>query len=124
MYIQPPLITETELISFSGLVTLVVVITQSLRYAFNLDAKWVGLVVSFTVASVSTFLTTDNTVRSWLLMVANAFVIYLGSVGIAEIGAALDGPRRRPSKQSAARKSTPEETKIPEKTFWGGWFAR
>ncbi len=60
MFLQTQLLNENGLITIGGLVTLVVVISQSFRYAFNLQAKWIGLLISAVVSSLSTYLTTDN----------------------------------------------------------------
>ncbi len=56
-------------------------------------------------------------------MIANIFVIYIGAVGVAELGTTLDNPSRQRGNSSPQNSgNSPEETVPPVKKFWGSWF--
>lgn len=116
----------SELANMSVLIMIVVVATQSLRYALGWKARWIGLLFSFLVSCLGTHMVTDGGQSSWLMMIPNAFIIYTGAVGTAEIGSSLAVPRRKRSgqiKRTQTDSSMAEEIgEVPSKVFWGGWF--
>lgn len=120
------LLKSAEVLTLSGAITTVLVITQGLRYAFGWPAKYIGLIVSLLLALLGVWLSNDHSGQAWIVSIPNGFIIYLSAAGV---GSMYEPRRQRVSKRrakaapSSIEEIGPAEELSNQRTFWGSWFS-
>ena len=115
MNIEPRLLDLSDIATLGGAVMAVLAVTNTLAYALNLKARWLGLLVALVVSSLGS-LANDAALdlKTWLLALLNACVIYSASAGLNEIGYQA----ATTLKEGKAR----AEENDGRRRFWLRWF--
>src|SRR5688572_20680196 len=120
---QAKMLTGTELITLSGAITSVLVVSQGIRAVFGLAPKYIGLLISFALAYYAMWSTSSHALGDWLAATVNAFIIFSGATGAASIGAAAASTGGSKSHKAERGQHHLEETAdMSTAKFWGAWF--
>lgn len=123
------LLTIDDVLTLSGAILAVTVITNGINYAFRLPSKYVALVFSFLMALTSAILTGNVLWPSIIVTIANTFLIYVGAVGISTVAHNSSSEQRRKATSMKENIVEPNLEEIPNvlemtdsKIFWSNWF--
>lgn len=103
-----------ELTTVGGCVTVTVLVTNGLAFAFGWRHRYVGLLVAMLTALLGVVARGNATALDWILAIPNGFLVFAGATGVASMTAL-------PSMRSVG----PEETVSPDrrgKKFFRAWF--
>jgi hypothetical protein len=117
------LLQPSDVATLSGCVSIVLVTTNVLRHAFDLNPRLIGLCVAAVCAAAQASLTPSPTWITWFLVVPNALLIYAGATGIAGVTGKLSrSPRRHSRRPSKPNGDGAEETPELRPVFWEEWW--
>lgn len=116
-----PLIKPEDLLTQGGATLAVTVITNGLQYAFGLNPKYIGLIVSIVVVfgGASSSILSDFSIAQIIVAIVNTFFIYNGAVGLTTIVGGSDTQGERIQKGT---RDTEEISSGRIKKFWTPWF--
>lgn len=124
------LLSSEDLQSLGGAIAVTVVVTNTICYLFNLGNKYVGFIVSMTVAVVGLVFSNSYTIENVIMCVLNSFVIYAGATGVSGIvagsrnnqSALPDSTDQDPHNTTNDDISMVEESMKGRKKFFRRWY--
>src|SRR5205085_7697830 len=113
--------------TLTGAVTAVFLVSNTLRYVFNWDPKYVGLVLSALVALYGSIMSADHNLGTFLIAIPNTAMIYLSAGGMASWSETTSKKRtKKRNTQKPTSKETnnrTEEVKVIPRRFLTPWFS-
>ena len=85
--------TWETLATLTGATAATVVVVNVMRAAFQIDARWMALVVALCI-NASVWLFTGGAVEDFPLAILNSFVVYAAATGLNQVAGAMTDNRR------------------------------
>ena len=85
--------TWETLATLAGATAATVVVVNVMRAAFQIDARWMALVVALCI-NASVWLFTGAAINDFPLAILNSFVVYAAATGLNQVAGAMTDNRR------------------------------
>ena len=102
------LFTWQTLATLTGLSAATLLITNVLRVAMGVDARWIGLVVAVVLSGLVWAFASDGSADAAVLAIINSFAVYGCAIGGNQVVGALDAQR--------------QPYHVTDRKFWRSWW--